>query len=76
MASTCEKNVTDWPTTLREFRARHGLTQKQLAERFGTSLRAVQGWEGGEAQPPDFLLLALKWLDVKKIRPRQTRADG
>ena len=59
--------VTDWPTFLRTFRKRHGLTQKQLAEKLSDNgrnvgLRTVQHWEDGDRTPTPYLKRALRDL--------------
>jgi DNA-binding transcriptional regulator YiaG len=52
-----------WPQTLRDFRKRHGLTQKQLASLLPTtSKRNVQDWEQGIHKPPQYLSRALRDL--------------
>ncbi len=36
------------PTDIRQIRKSRGLTQKQLAEALGCSIRSIQNWEQGE----------------------------
>lgn len=45
------KNKKDFGAIVVTARRRLGLTQSELAERLGVSLRAVQLWESGEARP-------------------------
>lgn len=42
--------------TINELRERSGMTQKEFAEYFGLSKRAVESWEGGQRKCPDYLL--------------------
>lgn len=56
--------VNDWPRYLKEFRASHCFTQRQLANHLQTSLRNVENWEGGLTKPPAFLKKALS--DIAK----------
>src|SRR5262249_30240690 len=44
---------------LLRYRGRSGLTQRQLATRVGASVRAIQGWETGDAYPETRRLQAL-----------------
>jgi transcriptional regulator with XRE-family HTH domain len=54
--------VHDWPEFLRGFRARHELTQKQLADHLMVSARNVENWEAGINVPPAFLKITLQAL--------------
>lgn len=47
---------------LRDWRARCGYTQAELADRLGAGLRTVEDWEGERRTPPAYLLFALKTL--------------
>jgi transcriptional regulator with XRE-family HTH domain len=50
---------------LRRFREAAGLSQAQLAERAGLSVRSIQNWEQGQRTPRAALLLPLaQALDV------------
>ena len=51
------------PEDLRAFRARHGLSQRALAEALGVSTRGVEDWEGGRRAPAPYLALALERLE-------------
>ena len=42
--------------TVKELRAKTGMTQKAFAEYFGMSKRAVEEWEGERRKCPDYLL--------------------
>lgn len=55
--------IKDWPAHLKQFRMRHGLTQKKLADLLAVSARVVQGWEFGDRSPPPYLKRALTQLD-------------
>jgi transcriptional regulator with XRE-family HTH domain len=50
----------DFGAVLKQFREKAGLTQVELANKAGLSLRTVQGWEQGRRSPvsPDFFKLA------------------
>lgn len=45
---------------LKEFRDKHGLSQSQLAEIVGKSIRAVQSWEQGVRNIPQSVLFLLR----------------
>ena len=47
--------------TIKEIRAKTGMTQKAFAEYFGVSKRAVENWEGGQRQCPDYLLNLMQY---------------
>ena len=47
---------------IREKRRESGLTQKQLAERIGVTVKAVSRWETGASEPSTTNLLALAKL--------------
>ena len=42
--------------TVREIRKKLGITQGEMAERYGIPLRTIQNWENGTRKPPDYLL--------------------
>lgn len=48
---------------IRKLRERRGLTQQELADRCGVSLRTVQNWEGGR-HIPDSTLIILELLGI------------
>lgn len=41
--------------TIKEIRTAAGMTQKEFAEYFGLSKRAVESWEGGKRACPEYL---------------------
>lgn len=52
------------PTDLRVFRARHRLSQRELAEALDDiSSQTVQAWERGVAKPPPYFWRALRDLE-------------
>ena len=54
--------------TISELRAAAGMTQKQFAEYFGVSKRAVESWEGGQRQCPDYLIELMRYkLQKEKL---------
>jgi transcriptional regulator with XRE-family HTH domain len=57
--------INDWPEFLRAFRAGHGLTQKELADKLQISARNVENWELGFSKPPAYLKRAL--LDLEQF---------
>lgn len=50
------------PNRLHDMRTRHGLSQKQVAEKIGVSPSIVSGYETGERTPSTEVLLALSYL--------------
>lgn len=57
------QKVRDWPKFLKEFRARHGFTQKSLADKLMISYRVLENWEQGNSTPPPYLSSALKSVE-------------
>jgi transcriptional regulator with XRE-family HTH domain len=55
--------IRDWPGFLREFRARHGLTQEALADKLMVSKRNVENWEAAVNTPPPYLKITLQALE-------------
>lgn len=47
--------------SIKELRARSGMTQKSFAEYFGVSIKAVQSWEQGARECPDYLLSLMEY---------------
>ena len=47
--------------TVKELRAATGMTQKEFAEYFGISKRAIESWEGGKRECPKYLLLLMEY---------------
>lgn len=60
---------------LRAYRAKHGLTQKQVADVLGKTTRSVKNHEGDESKP----LPAADWLLLRLLggetTPAQARAE-
>jgi transcriptional regulator with XRE-family HTH domain len=52
---------------IKSYRQRLGLTQVQLAERFGVSANTIARWERGEVRPeaPEMVLLAFRGLEIE-----------
>ena len=67
--------VKDWPTYLKAFRSRHGLTQRRLADLLPTMLRNVENWEAKDSRPPDFLKAALHDVKRRLIEARYTQPE-
>ena len=47
--------------TIKELRTLSGMTQKAFAEYFGFSKRAVENWEGGKRECPEYLLKLIQY---------------
>lgn len=56
--------------TIRDIRARTGLTQAAFAERFLIPKRSVENWEGGQRECPAYLRLMLAQLAGAYSRSR------
>ena len=55
-------------TVLKQNRQRLNMTQKEVAEAVGATLRTYQKWEIGETTPDSkFLLRLLNWLDIRDV---------
>lgn len=55
-------------TELKKQRLWIGMTQKEVAEAVGATLRTYQKWEIGETTPDSkFLLRLLNWLDIRDV---------
>jgi len=57
--------IKDWPRYLKEYRTRHHLTQKALADKLQVSVRVVENWELGRNKPAAYLKKALTELETK-----------
>lgn len=44
------------PKSIREICEEYGLSQTELAKRFGIPLRTVQNWHGGVRIPPPYVV--------------------
>lgn len=53
---------------IKQFRKRHNLSQRQLAELLGAGIRTVQRWESGERTPHTMTLELLKRLDTEPMK--------
>lgn len=49
---------------LRIYRDQHNITQQQLADKFGVTIRQVIRWEKGESRPTDKMLTRMKELHI------------
>ncbi len=47
--------------TIKDLRIAAGMTQKAFAEYFGISKRAIESWEGGQRECPNYLLELMKY---------------
>jgi len=59
-------------SALRKRRKSWMLTQQQLADLLGVSLRTVAAWELGENAPPLMLSIVLEWMETRMDRKRAT----
>lgn len=50
---------------IKQFRKKHKLSQRALAELLGVNIRSVQRWETGERNPSKQTLKMLELLDKK-----------
>lgn len=58
--------------TLKQFRARCGWSQSQLAEFLGVSLNTIQRWEGGWHMPPVAVIRLLTLIEQTGQWPTQS----
>ena len=61
--------------TIKELRTRSGMTQKAFAEYFGVSKRAVENWEGGQRQCPEYLLDLMQYKLEKEGKIEQKKDE-
>lgn len=53
---------------IKELRTLSGMTQQAFADYFGVSKRAVESWEGGKRQCPEYLLNLMQYkLEKERI---------
>ena len=52
--------------TFKELRQISGMTQKEFSEYFGMSKRAVESWEGGTRNCPEYLLELMEYKLTKE----------
>ena len=56
-------------SALREFRKARGLTQSNVADAIGTSVRTYQKWESGETTPDGcYLIRLMNWLSIDDVQ--------
>ena len=48
--------------TIKEIRAKTGLSQAAFAKRFGIACRTVESWEGGTRKTPNWVVAMLDYL--------------
>lgn len=58
--------------TIREMRARMGITQSEFAERYQIPFRTIQNWETGMRKPPEYILNMLERCVSKDLINRKT----
>ena len=66
-------DAVEMPNPFRQVRERLNLTEKELAERLGTSFYAVVRWERGDATPPEDVIDALDSLIAAKGTTKASR---
>jgi DNA-binding transcriptional regulator YiaG len=59
------------PTTLKKLREGSGLTQAQVAELLGVTIRSLTRWETGVLPTPKMAELALRYIIEKKKREKR-----
>ena len=64
------------PSDVRDLRAKHGLTQRQLAALIGASKSAVASWERGVRKPSGVACFALSHVSPGLISGRLYIQDG
>lgn len=47
--------------TIKELRARTGMTQQRFADYFKISKRSVESWEGGKRKCPEYLVELIEY---------------
>ena len=63
---------------LKDLRKKKGLTQEQLAEKFGVSSRSVSRWENGNTMPELGILVELAEyyeVDIKEIIDGERKSE-
>ena len=55
------------PKSIREICEEYGLSQTELAKKFGIPLRTVQNWHSGVRTPPPYVVAM-----IEKIMDRET----
>lgn len=56
-------------STLKKYRERAKLTQREVAEAVGIQIRTYQKWEGGEVKPDGYNLIRLmNYLDINSVQ--------
>jgi len=62
--SVRQRRLVDEPTTfIADLRARHGLSQRELADALGLDVRTLQNWEQGRNQPDAAALTLMLLFD-------------
>ena len=60
--------------TVKELRKLSGMTQQAFADYFGISKRAIESWEGGQRQCPDYLLELMQYkLENEDVISKQPK---
>lgn len=59
--------------TVKELRAKTGLSQSQFAVRFGIPVRTLQEWEQGRQAPPSYVVAMMKELLAPGTRQEEVR---
>ena len=64
------------PAEIREFRIRHGLTQRDLGELIGMTSSSVQGWESGRRPTPPTAALIMELVTSGTVAIAAFAADS
>lgn len=59
--------------TIRALRRSTGLTQKNFSSRYGIPMRTYQGWESGEAIPPEYVIQLLSMAVAEDFKTKDTK---
>lgn len=54
--------MTESTRTIKEICEAYGITQTELARKYGVPLRTVQDWHGGRRTPPDYVVNMIERL--------------
>lgn len=63
--------------TVKELRAKTGLSQSRFADRFGIPIRSVQHWEQGRQDPPPYVVSMIERIieleeECKRLKEEQS----
>jgi DNA-binding transcriptional regulator YiaG len=58
------------PNKIKQYRHKHKLSQRELAEKLHKNIRTIQRWESGEREPHEsiYMLLGISDEELSKLR--------